>query len=74
MFLTKEEIENRGAYHPPTERAVIKHGELREIYKRAATWVNENTPDCRESSTAQTRLEEFLFWANAAIARNHDKL
>lgn len=27
-------------------------------------------PECREKSLAMTYLEEAVFWANAAIARN----
>ena len=74
MPLTKEEIANRATYHQPSVRAVELHTRVRIVYEAGAHFINDNLPDCRESSTAQTKLEEFMFWANAAIARNHDKI
>lgn len=35
-----------------------------------AVWLLGICPDSRELSTALTKLEEAVFWANAAIARN----
>lgn len=73
MHLTKEEIESRALYHPPSKEAVSRHQEIRSLYEGAAKLTNM-LPDGRETSLAQTKLEEWMFWANAAIARNHDKL
>ena len=74
MVLTEDELLRRATYHPPTARAVELHSEARAHYLVSARFLMEKLPDCRETSTAQTKLEEFLFWANAAIARNHDSL
>jgi hypothetical protein len=38
----------------------------------AAQFVDRICPDGREKSTAITKLEEAMFWANAAIARQED--
>jgi hypothetical protein len=73
-LVNREELERRATYHPPSERAKFLHEETRAHYLAIATFVMEKIPESREASLAQTKLEEFLFWANAAIARNHDLL
>lgn len=73
-MLTQEDIANRAKYHQPSVEAVKLHTQVRVIYEASANFVNESLPEGREASLAQTKLEEFMFWANAAIARNHDKL
>ncbi|MGP3782344.1 Acb2/Tad1 domain-containing protein [Paenibacillus sp. 1A_MP2] len=35
-----------------------------------AELIDEQTPKSREQSLAMTNLEQAVFWANAAIARN----
>ena len=35
-----------------------------------ANLINKQCPDSREKSTAITKIEEAVMWANAAIARN----
>ena len=36
------------------------------------TSVLDNTPECREQTIAVNKLQEAMFWANAAVARNHE--
>lgn len=69
-LLNKDELEKRATYHPPTDAAKRLHEQVRNIYLNAATFTMEKIPESREASIAQTKLEEFLFWTNAAIARN----
>ena len=65
-----EKIENVFTYHAPfgdqTERYELLRGHARELAGR----IMENTPKSREQSLALTNLEQAIFWANAAIARN----
>jgi len=72
-ILTNEEIENRGTYHPPTEAAMRMHEKIRETYIEVAELMRDCYPDCRELSVAYTKIEEWMFWMNACVARNHDK-
>ena len=58
------------SYHVPR---IDQTGRYREIRDRAglfAVFLFENCPRSRELSLAITKLEEAVFWANAAIARN----
>jgi len=48
------------------ERYVQLRSEAREL----AELMLESCPPSRERSLAMTKLEESIFWANAAIARN----
>lgn len=65
------EIDNRFRYHPPPNDGVVRsHEQAREGCRRLAHWFDEELPDGREKALAITKLEEALFWANAAIARN----
>lgn len=65
-------LKNRFTYHPPTDAQKLKYEAIRRIALKCATWIDENVPDSREKSLAITHIEEAVFWANAAIARNID--
>lgn len=72
--LDQNELVKRATYHPPTEKAKALHELNRKAYLGYATFIMESITESREASIAQTNLEQVLFWVNAAIARNHDKL
>ena len=69
-MITKQDLENRFTYHAPTGNQPAKYVELREAGLNLAERICELTPDSREQSLAITKLEEVIFWSNAAIARN----
>lgn len=72
MAIPGDELDNRFAYHPPKTPEVIRaHERIRAYVGQMATEFNESLPDGREKATALTKLEEAMFWANAAIARNN---
>lgn len=68
------DIESRFAFHPATtvERQTL-HQDIRDRCKRLAHWFNDELPDGREKSLVITTLEEVMFWANAAIARQPEE-
>ena len=55
-------------YQKPTEEHVAKITEVREKAKELYELL-KTLPQSRETSLAITKLEEVMFWANAAIAR-----
>ena len=63
-------LENNFKYHPPTPEKLEKYAVLRNYGKDLAYMIKEFAGDNRESSLAITKLEEAIFWGNAAIARN----
>jgi len=65
-----EQIDNNFTYHPPIGTQQERYVDLRETAKGLAYKACNNCPTSRELSLALTKLEEFVFWANAAIARN----
>ena len=66
------DLDNRFAYHPPkSEQTVRDHEEVRSKAHIFAIWLDAILPAGREKSTAITKVEEAMFWANAAIARNN---
>lgn len=71
MHITNDELGRRFNYHQPnTQEKVERHGRVRSACFDAAVEVIETTgPPSREQSLAVTHLEEAMFWANAAIAR-----
>lgn len=73
-MLTKDEIKHRVHYHPPTDAAKAKHEGVRDAIEQAIAAMAAFVPESREQSLSITKLEEAMFWANAGIARNHDKL
>jgi hypothetical protein len=64
------DLNNRFEYHPPlTQAKVSAHEAVRGTLWEAATKISNLCPEGREASLAITKLEEAMFWANAAIAR-----
>lgn len=71
--MEKEDIDNRFRFHPaPDEEKRNAHSAVRALYADLAHRVNERLPEGREKSLAITKLEEAMFWSNAALARDPD--
>lgn len=68
--MQSQEIDHRFDFHPATtEEKRAEHGSVRHACASLAHFINENVPEGREKSLAITNLEQTMFWANAAIAR-----
>jgi hypothetical protein len=66
-----QDLENRFTYHPPVSKdQAERYQMIRDAGLAMAQLVDSYAPDSREKSTAITKLEEAVMWANAAIARN----
>lgn len=66
----KETREKNFVYHPPKGDQTDRYASLRLCGNNLARALNESCPPSRELSLAMTNLEQAIFWANAAIARN----
>lgn len=62
--------ENNFTYHPPKEGQAERYTQIRQAARYLSKFFNEECPPSRELALAQTNLEQAVFWANAAIARN----
>jgi hypothetical protein len=67
--VTEKKIERTFSYHPPSGDQRLRYDVLRDRFKALAFTLVGITPVSREQSLALTKLEEALFFANAAIAR-----
>lgn len=65
-----KELEHRFTYHPPKEGQSAKYEQIRSKALDLAQLIVNLTPQSREQSLALTKLDEVVFFANAAIARN----
>lgn len=65
----RDQIENNFTYHAPKGDQAEMYVRLREQAKMLALLICHLTPISREQSLALTNLEQAIFWANAAIAR-----
>lgn len=65
------DLDARFTYHPPRDDdQVRRYGDIRAYGYQMARYIVDNTPESREQSSALTKVEEAVMWANAAIARN----
>ena len=69
-----DDLENRFKFHPATTQERMLHHELiRDAALDLALTVNSICPDGRELSLAITKIEEAMYWANAAVARQPEQ-
>ena len=65
------EMDHRFDLQPPrSPEAADLMDRVRASFKALAVGLEAALPDCRERSTAITKLEEGLYWAIGAVARN----
>jgi len=70
---TAQRLLNDYRHHAPrNQKDIEKHEKIRAHCHDLAATLNEICPDSRELSIVFTKLEEAMFWANAAIARNRE--
>jgi hypothetical protein len=70
--MSASDMEHRFGFHAATTaEKKEEHGSIREIFKSVAIVLDDKLPAGREAALAITKLEEAMFWANAAIARNN---
>lgn len=69
--MDSKDIEHRFAFHPATtDEKRDAHASVRQQCRRLADAMNEQLPEGREKALVITKLEEVMFWANAALARH----
>ena len=72
--MNNSELANRFKFHPATDDTTKqRHEDIRAVCGSVAAALDILLPDGREQALAITKLEEVMFWANAAIARNHEE-
>ena len=73
--MTKDDLKHRFTYHAPKEGQPLMYENIRNLAHHLAILVEDLCPHGREKSLAVAKIEEAVFWANAAIARgpNADK-
>ena len=64
-----ERIENEFTYHPPTPDKIPKWEAIRAKARELAQIISNECPGGHDQDIAIERLNECVFWANAAIAR-----
>ncbi|MEV0267708.1 hypothetical protein AB0H43_02945 [Hamadaea sp. NPDC050747] len=68
--MAPEDIESRFDFHPAnTDAKRTAHESVRSACRALAEYLNFALPEGREKALAITKLEEAMFWGNAALAR-----
>lgn len=62
-------LRHRFAYHKPDAARGEEHSKIRNEIGDLAEWLDARLPPGREKALVITHLEEAMFWANAAVAR-----
>lgn len=68
------ERESRFMYHVPFGDQAERYAGIRERIANFSHFLDVTCPPSRELSIAMTKLDEVMFFANASIARNENKL
>jgi hypothetical protein len=68
--MSQEQLARFDFFPARTKEDREHHGKVREVCKEAADQILSLTPQGREQALAITKLEEAMFWANAAVARD----
>jgi hypothetical protein len=68
----RQKIDNDFTYHPPSGDQPERYEAVRANARAFMKLLVDLCPESRELSLAKTHLEETVFWANAAIARNEN--
>lgn len=63
-----ERINNSFTYHAPKDDQPARYEILRGTARELAILILETVPEGRERSSAITKLEESIMWANKGIA------
>jgi hypothetical protein len=66
----QQELVRRFTYHPPKGDQPERYNLIRSKAGELAALLADACKESRERNLAFTKLEEAVFWANAAIARN----
>lgn len=66
------DIDHRFDYHKPIADRIAAHEAVRAACKELAHFIDDRVPNGREKERALNGLEEAMFWANSAIARERD--
>lgn len=70
MAQPTEDVQHRFSYHAPTQPGRAEaHERARALVLELAATLDAELPPGREHAVVLTKLEETLFWSNAAIAR-----
>ncbi len=67
--MDRDDLDKRFTYRAPKPGQPEIYEALRKNARFFADLINRHCPEGREKSLAVTKLEEAVFWANAAIAR-----
>ena len=66
----ERELVNRFTFHPGTAVTGPMHDRVRTELREVALRLDVLLPAGREKALTITKLEEAMFWANAAVARS----
>ncbi len=67
---TLQQLQNRYSFHPAKGDQGMRYDLIRNACLGLAQFIVDSTPCCPEQSRALNALDEVMFLANAAIARN----
>lgn len=67
---TDEQLANRYTCHAPKDDQTERYAAIRAKILETAKFIRDNTPCSPEQSRAFNALDDAMFAANAAIARN----
>lgn len=72
-MLSQDDLDSKFDHHPSTSEDIADaHQTVRNTLRTACEVLDDLILDGREKSLAITKIEEAMFWSNAAIARSQE--
>lgn len=73
-YTDEAELHDLFSHHPPSHDGIVRaHDHMRGYAEALAAYIAKTCPESPERNNALDKVQEAMFWGNAAIARHQNR-